>query len=82
MAKYDPLKSFLSDVSSEEITFSFRQIEIILRDDLPNSARTYPEWWANEESDSTSHVQCKAWRSSGFRANVSMEEEMVKFTRS
>ena len=82
MAKCDPLKNFLSDVSTGSITFSFRQIEIILGGDLPNSARTYPEWWANEEGDSTSHVQCKAWRSSGFRANVSMKEEMVKFTRS
>jgi hypothetical protein len=38
---------------------SFAQIEEVIGRDLPDSARRYQAWWANERSGS--HVQARSW---------------------
>lgn len=67
MAKYDPLHRFLRRQSAAEVVLTFSEIENLLTAILPKSARRR-EWWANETSAETTHVQCKAWMRAGYLA--------------
>ena len=67
MGKYDPLRDHLRQQSAAEFTLSFREIEKILAGELPTSALR-PQWWANELSPNTSHVQRRAWVEAGCDA--------------
>jgi len=67
MAKYDPLESYLSRRGSVEIELAFEEVERIIGSALPASA-SRPQWWANETSDDTNHVQCRSWQSAGYNA--------------
>ena len=46
---------------------------------LPNSAQR-PQWWANEVSPDSRHVQSRAWRNAGYDASL-LTAERVRFTR-
>lgn len=84
MGKYDPLGRFLEATPAGILayTFSFFQIEQILGDNLPTSARKYREWWANERSPG-GHVQSQSWLSASWEVeSVSLESEWVRFHRS
>jgi len=67
MSKYDPLKHHLALQTASELTLSFPQIEKLIGGPLPLSAMR-PQWWANETSSSTAHIQCLAWRQAGYEA--------------
>ena len=47
---------------------------------VPKSAQR-PEWWANEDTPATRHVQCKAWLRAGYRAIPQTSAERVRFVR-
>ncbi len=82
MAKYDPLREYLRGHSANKVALSFDQIEDIIKADLPPSAHTYREWWANEEPQHTSHVQAIAWQEAGWElASVDLLAEQVVFVR-
>ena len=59
---------------------SFRDIERIIGGLLPRSAQR-PQWWANERSSDSRHVQCAAWLNAGFNAFLLKAEERVRFER-
>lgn len=67
MAKYDPLGAYLSRRASPEIELAFEGIEQIIGSKLPETA-SRPQWWANETSPDTRHVQCTAWQDAGYDA--------------
>ena len=67
MPKYDPLEAYLKRRGSPEIELAFEEVERIIGSKLPESA-SRPQWWANETSPDSSHVQCKAWRNAGYDA--------------
>lgn len=67
MAKYDPLGAYLTRRGSPEIELAFEEVERIIGSRLPETAAR-PQWWANEASPDTRHVQCKAWRDAGYDA--------------
>ena len=67
MAKYDPLGAYLTRRGSTEIELAFEEVERIVGSRLPETA-SRPQWWANEASPDTRHVQCKAWRDAGYEA--------------
>lgn len=67
MAKYDPLEAHLSRRTEAELELSFGDVERIIGSELPTSAGR-PQWWANETSPDSSHVQCRAWRNAGYDA--------------
>ncbi|MBD1850004.1 DUF4268 domain-containing protein [Leptolyngbya sp. FACHB-711] len=68
-----------ADLDSNRVQLTFRQIEDIIKGDLPPSARQHRNWWAN---DSVSHVQSQQWLEVGWRvADVNMSEERVVFAR-
>jgi len=47
MGKYDPLRDYLRSQTLSEMTPSFREIEKIIGEPLPNSA-VRPQWWATQ----------------------------------
>lgn len=64
--KYDALQKWLmeqKEAGETSLRIGFEEIEEILQDSLPPSARTHRSWWANEFS---THVQARAWLSSGW----------------
>ncbi|MCF6292542.1 MAG: hypothetical protein L3J04_04005 [Robiginitomaculum sp.] len=83
MAKYTPLEQHLVKTAkqgSARWVASFSKIEKILGTSLPPSARIYPEWWANENPDSTTKSQCKAWAIAGWKtAHVNISKQQVSF---
>ena len=80
MAKYDPLSRHLRRKGMNELEMSFADVERVIGAMLPKSA-SRPQWWANESSDETSHVQCRAWRSAGYDAFLLEGKERVRFRR-
>ncbi|MFT4954921.1 MAG: hypothetical protein ACI8U3_001295 [Brevundimonas sp.] len=80
MAKYDPLKRYLRRQSASELELSFSEIESLLAAMLPKSAAR-PQWWANEGSRESAHVQCRAWMEAGYDAFLIAGQDRVKFRR-
>ena len=80
MAKYDPLHRYLRRQSAAELVLTFSEIENLLTALLPKSARRR-EWWANETSEATPHVQCGAWMRAGYLAFPTLETERVVFRK-
>ena len=79
MAKYDPLKRYLSRQKTTRVELSFPEVERIIGAMLPKSAHR-PQWWANETAADSSHVQSAAWRVAGFKAFL-IASERVRFER-
>lgn len=80
MAKYDPLHRHLKRQRTSQLIMTFPEIERLLGDMLPKSARR-PEWWANETAPDSRHVQCAAWLAAGYRAFLIRGEDRVRFER-
>ena len=80
MAKYDPLHDHLRRQNAATYEMTFRDIERVLASLLPHSAER-PEWWANERSADTRHVQCRAWLDAGYNAFLDKGAERVRFER-
>lgn len=80
MGKYDPLESWLRRKAGTEVELSFADIERIIGAMLPNSA-VRPQWWANEASPDSRHVQSRAWRNAGYEAFLIPDAERVRFKR-
>jgi hypothetical protein len=82
--KYQPLAAFLG-ASADAVTrhtLTFKQIELILGSELPQSAHDHQAWWANETgTDSTHASQLRGWRDVGWRANVDLQRHSVTFER-
>ena len=79
MPKYTPLYDYLRRKPGPEIEMSFLEIERVLGTMLPKSA-SRPQWWANELSSETRHVQSSAWIVAGYDAFL-LPQERVAFRR-
>lgn len=80
-SRYAPLAIWLQQLHwrQKKVSLTFMQIQEILREELPASARQHRSWWAN---DSIGHVQSQQWLDVGWRvSNIAMAEEKVTFTR-
>jgi hypothetical protein len=80
MAKYDPLRRYLRRQTATELELTFSEIENLLTDLLPKSAAR-AQWWANEVSPESSHVQCRAWLGAGYEAFLIAGRDRVRFRR-
>lgn len=80
MAKYDPLHRYLRRQSAAELELTFSEIESLLTALLPKSAAR-PQWWANEVSPASSHVQCRSWLEAGYEAFLIAGRDRVRFRR-
>jgi hypothetical protein len=78
--KYDPLRDYLETKKQEGITnlqLAFAEVEDLLGEELPDSARKHRAWWGNDYS---THVQATAWLSAGWLVDdVDMNKEQVAF---
>jgi hypothetical protein len=81
MSKYARWNRWLMNAREDNYRLTFRQLENILTQSLPDSARRHPEWWANERGG-WRHTQCKSWTDAGFEtADVNLSTGEVSFRR-
>jgi len=79
MTKYAPLEKHLLNKGIESVPMHFSDIENIIDDDLPPSARKHRAWWSNNPSNS---VITYAWLSAGYKTSqVDLEHEKLVFRR-
>jgi hypothetical protein len=79
--KYDPLRLHLKRATTSSIVLTFAEIERVIGAGLPPTAAKRSEWWANETSPASRHVQCQAWRDAGFNAFPNLGARIVTFRR-
>lgn len=78
-SRYAPLAIWLDGQDKNQVSLAFEDIEKIIQDELPPSARNHRHWWAN---DSVSHTQAQQWLDAGWSvSNVNMNREQVTFSR-
>lgn len=76
--KYGPLQRHLTELDGGEWQASFADIEAVIGDSLPASARSRRSWWANDRS----HGHARVWLDAGWQtANVDMAAESLRFQR-
>lgn len=75
MAKYDPLRDHLTDLTGQTVTLSLTEIDTIVGG-LPASAKS-AGFWSND-----SKGQAKAWRSAGWHVESrNLSAERIVFAR-
>ena len=80
MSKYDPLSTYLSELSEDRIVMSFESIDDLIGGQLPDSAYRHRPWWANRAEGKG--AQNLAWQSVGWETkDVNMELDEVTFIR-
>ncbi len=76
-SKYQPLLEFLRGNEQNEITLSFTEIETLINDVLPKSARNKRAWWSNRSKGA---LQASAWIEAGYRVEeVDFDKQQIKF---
>lgn len=81
MGKYDPLHQYLSSSSEARLRLPFAEVERIIGDSLPVSARRHQAWWANERVGTHSHAL--AWLDAGYETQrLDPNAATVEFVRS
>jgi predicted transcriptional regulator len=79
MSKYDALNKHLSQADSQIVEMKFSEIEQVINDNLPLSARKHRAWWSNNPSNS---VITYAWLNAGFQTEkVDMAAQRLLFRR-
>ena len=79
--KYQRLYAHLCGLQVQEWKTSFGEIEGILGFSLPNAARDFRPWWANQK-DFSGRSQALAWTAAGWKtAVVDMRSETLVFRR-
>jgi hypothetical protein len=77
--KYDPLHNHLDGASRVLVRLTFAEIERVLGDELPPSARKHQAWWANESRGGT-HSHARSWLDAGYRTqNLDLNAQTVEF---
>lgn len=79
MSKYADISVYLlQQDKSKPHTVHFSEIERIIGAKLPESARLYQAWWANQSG--SGHSQAMSWCSVGWNTkNVDLENQQVTF---
>ncbi len=62
-SKYFPLHAYLQQQANQPVTLTLAEIERLLGNTLPGSARTRVGWWSNRSSGA---VQAVAWMAAGY----------------
>lgn len=77
MSKYQPLQDYLSSISKSEWNARFSDIEKIIGFNLPRSAITHREWWANG-----GHSYALSWLNAGWVvSHVNLHDQFVTFLK-
>jgi len=76
MAKYEPLRRYLARQKTARVELTFNDIERMIGAFLPKAAKR-STWWNEVEPVAPAAVQVQAWRSAGYRAELSRGEKVV-----
>lgn len=75
MSKYRELAEHLASIDESEWNASFAEVEQVLSTPLPESARQYAAWWANQ-----GRAQSLWWQRAGWKTSaIDLANERVKF---
>ncbi len=80
--KYGPLKTYLDNQLAplKTVTLSFADVEKIIGQKLPKSARNHRTWWGNVDDIYAS--QARGWLNAGFKVDmVDTASKRVRFKR-
>ncbi|MBD2340111.1 helix-turn-helix domain-containing protein [Calothrix sp. FACHB-156] len=78
-SKYHPLFEFLRGSHENEVTLSFAEIESLINDTLPNSAKSKRAWWSNRSKGA---LQASAWIEAGYSVeDVDFDKRQVTFNK-
>jgi predicted DNA-binding protein (UPF0251 family) len=78
-SKYQLLLEFLRGSQQNDVILSFAEIETLINDSLPDSAKTKSAWWSNRKKGA---LQASAWMGAGYRVeNVDFEQQQVRFVK-
>lgn len=79
-SKYQPLLDYLREHSHlDEVTLNFADIEVLLNNALPASARAQLAWWSNRKKGA---LQATAWMEAGYRVEtVDFDAQQVTFRK-
>jgi len=79
MGKYEPLTEHLRRQPKDYVEMTFKEIEDIIEEKLPPSAKVHRAWWSNNRENKS---MASAWLASGFRsARVNMKAGKLTFRR-
>ncbi len=78
-SKYQPLLEFLRGSNQNEVILTFAEIEALMNDSLPESAKDKRAWWSNRTKGA---LQASAWMEAGYRVeDVDLIEQRVTFRK-
>ncbi len=78
-SKYQPLLEFLRGSNQSEVILTFAEIEALMNDTLPDSAKEKRAWWSNRSKGA---LQASAWMEAGYRVeDVDLSEQRVTFCK-
>lgn len=75
--KYNILQEHLFSLEDAVWKATFSEIENVIGDRLPDSARKHQAWWANQSSGHSQYWQRAGWKT----AEVDVENEKLTFVR-
>ena len=76
-SKYYPLHKHLQLCDEKSLVMTFQEIEGLLEESLPKSARTTKAFWSNR---SRGALQAKAWMNAGYHVlHVNFDSQQVTF---
>lgn len=77
--KYQPLHEYLRRQGQQEIKLTIDEIETLVGNPLPATARTQRAWWSNRR---TGAVQATAWMEAGYHAEtIDLEAGRITFRK-
>ena len=78
-SKYQPLLEFLRGSNQREVILSFAEIEALMNNPLPDSAKSKRAWWSNRSKGA---LQASAWMEAGYRVeDVDLDRQRVTFRK-
>ncbi len=78
-SKYQPLLEYLRRSNQPEVMLSFAEVEVLLGDRLPDSARSQRGWWSNRSQGA---LQATAWMDAGYLVSaVDLTRQQVTFRK-
>lgn len=77
MSRYEQLTPLLLSSSDAQVSLSFDELDKIVAGGLPNSAKQYGAWWAN---NAASQPHAKFWLDAGRRASPDFKGNRTVFT--
>jgi DNA-binding transcriptional regulator YiaG len=78
-SKYQPLLEFLRGSNQSEVILTFAEIEALMNNPLPDSAKSKRAWWSNRSKGA---LQASAWMEAGYRVeDVDLDGQRVTFRK-